>query len=416
MNNNFRIHLDKFGRSMGVFLLSLALPVAACSPPEVKLSCEFTESSRDSSVEQEIAIVLAPSDKFVDFKSATAIAKSEIAEVIKAGNAKVSLILADGEPRLVANRYVDVSGQFTETGKNQEIDNSLAVVDRVVKCVELNDQEKFPYTKEIDFLNAIQVGANSFTNESSEKHIFVIGNGLQTKGAFNFIKRLNADTVANDGMVKDLVDKKITGNLKGAKVTWIGLGQTRKGDQQPLDENARSTLMDFWIKVVAAAGGNSSGILAGGISEGTTPKGGIPTSVVPFEVVEVCIEPITVTSDQGFEFNDDVATFMDPLKAKSSADQIKRQLEVAECLKEIIVTGYVASGGSEQGCARLPGFGEDLSLKRANAFKNLLQDAGVTIQITSVSGGLGKVPDCVNGVGDEDLMKQNRIAVITERK
>jgi hypothetical protein len=82
----------------------------------------------------------------------------------------------------------------------------------------------------------------------------------------------------------------------------------------------------------------------------------------------------------------------------------------------LTVTGYVASGGTPEGCARTPGFAMDLSLQRATAFMELLKEVGVTKQITPEAGGLGPVNDCVNGVGDEELMKQNRIAKITARQ
>jgi outer membrane protein OmpA-like peptidoglycan-associated protein len=416
MKSDFRKILANYRRAAILFLLVFMIPVSACSPPEVKLNCEFKETSSETPSQQEVAVVLAPSDKFVDFRSATTSAKSEIADVIKSGDTKISIVIADGDPRTVANRYVDVSDQFTDTGKNQKVDDALAVIDRIVKCIELNDKGEFAYSDEINFLDAIQIGANSFESETSEKHIYVIGNGLQTTGTFNFVKGLNADFVANDVTVDDLVSKSSIGDLNGANVTWIGLGQTRQGEQQSLDENARKVLIDFWTKVVAAGGGKPKKIVAGAISEGTDPIGGIPTSVVPFEAVKACIEPITVTSEDGFEFNDDVATFKDRNKAKSSAERIKTTLDSAECLSGLTVTGYVASGGSAEGCARTPGFEMDLSLQRANAFKSLLEEVGVTIEITPAAGGLGPVVDCVNGVGDEDLMKQNRIAVITERK
>jgi len=413
-SSRFTLYMCKCSRMFISFMFIFF--VAACAPPDVKLNCEFKESSSNPPTQDEVVVILSPSDKFVDFRSAITSAKSQIADVMRNGDTKISIVIGDGEPRIVANKFVSTSDQFTDTGKNQKIDDALAVIDKVVKCIELNDQQIFPVTEEINFLNAIQIGANSFTNEASDKHIFVVGNGLQTKGTFDFVNGLSADKVANDSTLSDLLSQSAIGDLGGANVTWIGLGQTRQGDQQPLDQNAREVLVDFWTKVVTAGGGKPTKIVAGDISQGTTPTGGIPTTVVPINVVKACIEPIIVTSDDGFEFMGNDASFKYPDKAKSSAERIKAKLDVAECLRGITVTGFVASGGTKEGCARVAGFGDDLSLQRANAFKALLKEVGVKIQITPAPGGLGKVPDCIDGVGVEELMKQNRIAVITERK
>ena len=401
----------------GILSLSvLSVTLAACSVPEVELNCAFKEPNNEVAAVNEIAIVLAPSDKFVDFDSALSAARSPLEELMTDKPTSVAVVLADGNPRVVAKFNVDTTGTLTGSGKELKISDGLGTLNRVVKCVEANNPDIFAVSPETDFLGAIQKGGATFSNEATEKHLFVIGNGLQTSGAFSFTSGLNVDQAANDATVADLVSKNSIGNLVGATVTWIGLGQTRQGDQKSLDENANSILADFWKKVVSAAGGKPSGIVAGSVSQGTSTTGGIPTSIVPFAAVETCIEPITVTSDQGFEFNDDVATFKDRGKAKASAEKIKVQLDAAECLSGLTVTGYVASGGSPEGCARTPGFAMELSLQRATAFKDLLKEVGVTKEITPEAGGLGPVEDCVDGKGVEELMKQNRIAKITARQ
>ncbi len=394
----------------------LSVSLVACSVPEVELNCEFKEPKKEVAAVNEIAIVLAPSDKFVDFDSALSAAKPPLEDLLTDKPTSVSVVLGDGSPRVVAKFNIDTSDTFSGSGKELKISDGLATLSRVVKCVEANDSNVFAVSAEANFLEAIQKAGATFSGEETNKYLFVIGNGLQTTGAFSFTKGLNVDKTANDITVTDLLTKNSIGDLSGAKVSWIGLGQTRQSEQESLDENANSILVDFWKKIILAAGGNPDGIVKGSVSQGTSTTGGIPTSVVPFSAVETCIEPITVTSDEGFEFNDYEASFKDRPKAKSSAQQIKKQLDAAECLKGLTVTGYVASGGSEQGCARTPGFEMDLSLQRAIAFKSLLEEVGVTIEITPAAGGLGPVVDCINGVGDETLMKQNRIAVITERK
>ena len=398
---------------MGVILLS-GLMLSACSAPDVALDCDFPELNAETKPVREIALVLSPSNQFVDFDSALTATKPLISEIAEGQATKLTVVLGDGRPRIISNQIIDTTDSVTSSGKEQVIEQAIALVENVSQCVE--EEEGFA-TEEIDTLGAIQKAATAFSTTETEKFLIVLGNGLQTTGAFDFKEGLSADTGANEITVNDLVAQKAAGDLSGVKVSWIGLGQTRKdSEQQPLDEKARTILIDFWKRIVSAAGGNPDGIVAGNVGEGARTSGGIPTSVVPFEAVQACIEPIKVSSDDGFEFMDDVAIFKDKDKAQASAAEIKSKLDSAECLSGITVTGYVASGGTADGCARLPGFGDDLSLQRANAFKSLLEQVGVTIEITAQPGGLGDVPDCVDGVGVEELMKQNRIAIITERK
>jgi hypothetical protein len=398
---------------MGGILLS-GLLLSACSAPDVALDCDFPELNAEAKPVREIALVLSPSDQFVDFDSALAATKPLIAEIAEGQATKLTVVLGDGRPRIISNQIIDTTDSVTSSGKEQVIEQAISLVENVSQCVE--EEEGFA-TDEIDTLGAIQKAATAFSSSETDKFLVVLGNGLQTTGAFDFKEGLSADTGANEVTVNDLVNQQAAGDLSGVKVSWIGLGQTRKdSEQQPLDEKARTILIDFWKRIVSAAGGNPDEIVAGNVGEGARTSGGIPTSVVPFDAVQVCIEPIKVSSDDGFEFMDDVAIFKDEGKAKVSATEIKTMLDSAECLSGITVTGYVASGGTADGCARLPGFGDELSLQRANAFKSLLEQAGVSIQITAEPGGLGEVPDCVDGVGVEELMKQNRIAVITERK
>lgn len=398
---------------MGVILLS-GLMLSACSAPDVALDCDFPELNAETKPVREIALVLSPSNQFVDFDSALTATKPLISEIAEGQATKLTVVLGDGRPRIISNQIIDTTDSVTSSGEEQVIEQAIALVENVSQCVE--EEEGFA-TEEIDTLGAIQKAATAFSTAETEKFLIVLGNGLQTTGAFDFKEGLSADTGANEVTVNDLVAQKAAGDLSGVKVSWIGLGQTRKdSEQQPLDEKARIILIDFWKRIVSAAGGNPDGIVAGNVGEGARTSGGIPTSVVPFEAVQACIEPIKVSSDDGFEFMDDVAIFKDEDKAQASATEIKTKLDSAECLSGITVTGYVASGGTADGCARLPGFGDDLSLQRANAFKSLLEQVGVTIEITAQPGGLGDVPDCVDGVGVEELMKQNRIAIITERK
>jgi len=411
-----KISSFRFKNIFLVLLVAGSVTLTACSPPAIKLSCEFQEVSNDLVPDTEVVVVIAPSDKFINFQSAIAAAQPKLKEILGESQSKLSIVLADGSPRLIVNRIVDTAGSLTESGRNQQMKDVLAVIDRINRCATGSGENGFAVTDESDFLDAIQRGSAIFSADSSNKQLVILGNGLQTAGSFNFKNGLPGDQQAVDAAIDQLKANNSLGSLVGVTVTWIGLGQTRVGEQQVLDENARTRLLNFWKKLIDSAGGNSDGVVAGSIGEGATATGGITTSVVPFVVTSVCIEPITVRSEDGFEFKGDSAEFKNRQLATSTATKIASQLNSANCTQGITITGYVASGGSAAGCARVAGFGTDLSLARANAFKGLLVAAGVTIKIEPMAGGLGGVDDCENGDGVEELMKQNRIAKITARQ
>jgi hypothetical protein len=398
-----------------VSVIFMSSVISACSPPDLALDCNFPEVPINSAVDSQVVVVLAPSDKFVDFNSAITASKAVVGELLESTKAEVTFVLADGNPRIIAKRYIDTSGALTNSGRDQQITDLMSVATRINRCVDDPSAVNFSVTDEADFLGAIQKGAASFDQVVTSKLVVVLGNGLQTTGTFSFKAGLPGDSQSVISAIAELEKNSSVAELDGSNVHWVGLGQTRQGDQQPLDENARIQLLDFWKKVIEKSGGLATGVKVGSISEASLLTGGIKTSAIPISAKAICIDPITVSASDGFDFLDDRAEFKNISVAKASAERIAEQINSSSCENGIVVTGYVASGGTKAGCDRSKNFEMPLSLKRAEAFRSLLLQAGVKIEVTPLAGGLGPVIDCENGVGIEEKMAQNRIAMITSR-
>ena len=129
---------------------------------------------------------------------------------------------------------------------------------------------------------------------------------------------------------------------------------------------------------------------------------------------DACIN-VSVTEDDGITFAPGTADFLDAGAASVTASTIAQKISASSCPGDITVTGFVASGTPQATYV----FGNDednaLSLARAEAFKALLVNAGVSSNITTVGAGKGPVNDWdESGNYVEDLGAQNRKIVVTQ--
>jgi outer membrane protein OmpA-like peptidoglycan-associated protein len=244
------------------------------------------------------------------------------------------------------------------------------------------------------------------------KTIIVIGNGINTIGQLNFVNNFPAE-----GASAKAIKYKEAGALPildGVEVYWYGLGQTDGTLQPGLETQSVSSLVDFWTSVIVESGGNPVGVSAGSLVSREPSKYTIPVSAIEVKSRAACIN-LTLTEEEGFNFKSDKAEFLDLDLAKNGASQIASNIESKNCKTDVTVTGYVASGKSKVEFEANPEAGKRLSQQRAEAFRQLLIQAGVKIPIIAVGGGKGPVDDWdENGIFDEELGKQNRKVVITQ--
>jgi flagellar motor protein MotB len=124
---------------------------------------------------------------------------------------------------------------------------------------------------------------------------------------------------------------------------------------------------------------------------------------------------MTLTTESGFNFKPDTAIFIDRNQAVEAAQKIADELaSKPDCTGGITVKGYTSSGVSED--EYKPEDDLVLSKQRADAFAELLVQAGVTVEIVSEGGGKGPNNDWnPDGSYNEDVGITNRIVVITQQ-
>jgi outer membrane protein OmpA-like peptidoglycan-associated protein len=125
-----------------------------------------------------------------------------------------------------------------------------------------------------------------------------------------------------------------------------------------------------------------------------------------------------LTSEDGFNFKPDSATFLNATKAQSSAENMAAEIERSGCDGPLYVVGYAASGLDKNAynAAAISAM-KTVSAARAAAFKALLEDAGVTIKLIPVGAGKGPTNDWdASGKFAEEMGKQNRFVEVTQTK
>ena len=401
----------------GTALLIVAFSLTGCvSRPEA--SCIFPTNEVPESITQEIAIVIAPTNNFIDFDRVVEEATPELTRLLtEDSRTKLDIILADGNTKSIATWYVDFAGAITETDKSEVVEDATNILRDIAGCINSGADDQITGAPESDVLGALGLAGTSFDNDTTDKSVLVLSNGLQTSGQFDF-----REIFPPVGGVSDLVAKYAAGGaygaeetLIGANVFWFGLGQTDGVVQTGFDQQSLDSLLEFWRLSVTELGGRASSFGLGSVVFSSPGSNVIKVSPIGAPDNRVCINE-TLDESQGFYFKPDTAIFMDDTLARRGAEEIAAKILEKNCAGTITVTGYVASGTDKTSFDANPEAGQTLSLQRAEAFKQLLVGAGITNQeVVAKGGGHGEVYDWdADENFDEDLGKKNRIVKITQ--
>jgi len=394
-------------------LLSLAFALTGCAPDTSDISCESRVGQPSLKVEREVALVLSPTDNFIDLNNLLAESSTQISDLLNSDGTQFSIVLADATPSIVAKQWVDFSGTAFDTDRQEIVDRATSTLKWAVACATGQLTSSFSVDPEVDLLSALQVASDSFAEASSEKFIFVIANGTQTAGQFSMTKGLPVDADATAKLVSQLSDSGAAGDLKGATIFWSGLGQFNEQQPQP-NRQSRDALVLLWSELVLAADGKIGEIELGSTPGGEASPGSIPVSKILW-LADACIS-ITVSGDRGFSFEGDSATFLDLAKAKSGARDVASEIKGSACSGSLTVTGFTASGVDKNGyTSEKKQANQSLSFERARAFADLLKQAGVSVEIKVIGGGKGPIYDW-DAAGNlvEKLAAQNRIVVVAQ--
>lgn len=394
-------------------LVLLFSSLSACAQGP-QASCEFSRIEGVADVSKEISVVIAPNLSFVDFENVLASSLPKIQKRFEDNqNATLSIVLADGNPEIESSALIEVEKfGFTQTDRDEEVENAMSEISKVYRCALGLDGVSSSSSSESDLSLALAKASGAFESNETQKDIFVLSNGISTAGQINFL----SDGVPSLKSFSSTVDQYATQNalvnLKGANVTWIGLGQTDDNTQEKLGTQAIEALRDFWRLVVEKSGGVVSSINAGNVVNGAPHPNSLMISKVETNFEKVCISQ-ELGEDQGLEFVGNMTDFVEASTAEASIRVIAEKISDSACVGKITITGYVASNTDK---SKFDGIGnKSLSLARANVVKRLLVEYGVLAEIETIGAGWGGNSDWdVAGNFVDELGKANRIVKITQ--
>jgi outer membrane protein OmpA-like peptidoglycan-associated protein len=396
--------------AVGLIVSAIASTLTGCMP-SVSLDCETKVQKDMPAPQQELAVVVAPTQGFVNFDNAFDSSRGHLSDLISLDGTEVTTVLADGAPRQFSQSMTDYSGALTENDKGDSADSSLAAIKRLYRCV--IEDVSFDVAPGSDILASLRAASSSLDTEGVNHRIVFIGNGIQSGGQLP-LDQLGLPTRLEEvsTYVSQLKSDAALPDLHGATVDFLGIGMADGKNQPILNQQSRDVLIALWTAVVEESDGIIGKIVEDFPAE--APAAGSIEIPKVESLNNACL--YTLDESAGFEFEPDTATFIDRAKAQSAAERIAAELKNSDCVGELVVTGYAASGTSKTEYPAFESRTMALSLERARAFEALLVSAGVINSISTVGGGKGPFNDWnEDGSFNEEDGRKNRIVEIAQR-
>lgn len=348
--------------------------------------CEIGLQDSSPTPPIQVAAVLAPTSNFVDFNSIISAASTSVKADLGFGKLKtatgreLSVVLADGTPALETRGWVDPQGgadydietAIETTYGNFDLVNLCAAGDLKAK------DDQISTDPETDLLAGLSVAADQLTNDTAEKKIYILGNGIQTAGAIQMQEpgKFPKDETYASELAQGLEDIGALPDLHGARVIWFGLSQV-DGKNQKLGQSSSDALAYFWQEVIT----RSNGVLEiqdiqRKVGSGTPNKNAIKVSTVDAPECKLIVK---LYEKDGVRFKPDSDKFVDSSKANSAAERVVTAFQEAQC-DTMTVHGYAAAGVDHETYlkdqSKIDRTNESLTLSRAKAFATLLKNAG----------------------------------------
>lgn len=398
---------------VGVIAALLTVGLTGCIPSEAgATSCDLAAAQAPAEINAGVAIVAAPTSSFVDMADAVSASQSLIASTFPTSNTQYSLVVADGAPGLKAVRYVEFQTDL-DLDKQRQWQYVAGDINLVSDCASGLNANAWSMAPESDLLAAMRVGGDSLAQipAGAARSMIVYGNGLQTAGQASFLDGGIPDPTQISAIVTKLKSAGALPDLAGVTVNFVGIGVV-SGDQPELNTQSVRALKQFWSEVVLAAGG-TVGEFIDTVTDGS--PAGTPISVSPVSALANACVNTTLGTEDGFNFAADSATFLDLAAAQAGAGAVAADIDAAGCTDPVTVIGYVSAGVNRDAYVWGNAADAALSLARAEAFKQLLVDAGVNVPIVATGGGKGPFNDWdAAGVYLESQGQANRQVVISQ--
>ena len=395
-------------------LIAPLIPLTGCTAPP--LNCDISASASSGQVERSISVILAPTSSFIEFDDAFKGALAEIKQIAASGGTEISAISGDGNPRLLSKKVVQIPEDFSDAEAEKEVANATISLSRVAKCLTTTEPQGILTVPESNLFLALGEAVRAFPEGASgpDNQIFLIGNGFVTSGLWSFVEHGGIPEPENlSRAVSEIIANGVVEDLRGATVNIFGLGQVNPSGENPaLTNPTRLALRNFWTSLIENANG-TVGVFEDGLVNSVPSGRTIQVSKVE-SLSAPCLETSIMDAQSGFSFEGDSSEFVDLETAKAIALQIVSDVNSASCVKQVTITGFVASGTAKSLYDKNEG--DTLAKNRANAFSKLLAEAGLpnSIKIVTVGGGKGPYNDWgPDGAFIEDKGKKNRFAVVT---
>jgi hypothetical protein len=391
---------------------SMDVPVEAAD-----FDCTPAQGKEPDSVSGEVAIVASPTNTFVRFSNALSTAEVDIRELLNQDGIQVATVLGNGQPIQTSRSWVDFSKAVFQADRDKAVNRALGKVRMTYYCAVMSKTQNstaYAPVEGADFLGALQVAASSFTHSSASHAIVVLGNGLQDIGQLDLSKGLPQDASSARSIANAMKTSGSLPDLTDVKVRWYGLGQNDRSNQKPLHPIAAKSLEVLWTEIISAAGGELVKVVR------TIPYADPVSTSISAAPIDVPAPPCVfmLTSEDGFNFKPDSATFLNAKKAQVGAENMAAEIERSGCDGPLYVVGYAASGLDKNAynSAAISAV-KNVSAARASAFKGLLEQAGVRIKLIPVGAGKGPTNDWdASGKFAEEMGKQNRFVEVTQSK
>lgn len=368
----------------------------------------------------QIATILAPTSNFVNFESILDYAEPSIKKSLgkdlpderlkEAIGNELTMIVADGNAQVASKSSVNPIDEDIADDIRSSMDGAVKKIRKVAYCAGVGDGKVVDYDMlklagQSDMLKALVAAGNNFSSEAPQHEIYVLGNGIQTTGAIHMQDKNMFPTSEEKGisLANDLYNlDELPVDLYGARVHWIGLGQTDNAKQE-IPEAASKGLKAFWQEVIRLSGG----ILADDDIESSAGNGEAdPLAIKVEENIPITVCKLFRLSEQdGLIFKPDSASFVDPAKAKSLAKKVADEYTAKSC--SMVITGFAATGSDKKTYlakkSSIDSKNETLTKQRAQAFASLVRKQGFSnITIGNRSGTCTEWEQTFKTNGDPD--------------
>lgn len=295
----------------------------------------------------------------------TALARQELSAAIESDRASLRIVLSGAErPAIVDQGDLRLRrGTQIEHDPGRRADLARRELERVEGVLSKGASN----SAQLDLLTLLDHVARTPGRVTA----VVISSGLQTTGPLA-VDRLDWDHVGADSVTDQARSLGLIPDLRGKRVVFAGLGEVAR-PQDTLSAPLRSRLVDMWLKLCRAGGGEC-------VSDSDPAVGGPPLSTTPVPTVPVPRPPAIPVEPRAVNLPSDILFGPDSAVLLPSAEPLLARLAAATPPgAQVSLVGHTASVGPAESARVLSG-------RRAEAVRDGLIRLGVPAAAITVAG------------------------------